>query len=121
MLPNSYELVVSFLATSWQRGIAAPLNPGYKQEEFVFYINDMDVTLVLISRGSYENAGPAVTAATKRGAAIAECYWDGKTVTLELKEKGKPALQERQKLATALRKMLLSYCIRVGQQQHPKR
>ena len=45
----------------------------------------MDVTLVLISRGSYKNIGPAVTTATKRGAAIAECYWDGETVALELK------------------------------------
>ena len=67
MLPNPYELIVSFLATSWQRGIAAPLNPGYKQEEFEFYINDMDITLDLTSRGSYENTGPAVTAATTRG------------------------------------------------------
>lgn len=30
-LPNSFAFIVSFLATTWQRGIAAPLNPAYKQ------------------------------------------------------------------------------------------
>jgi oxalate---CoA ligase len=33
-LPNSYEFIVSFIAASWQRAIAAPLNPAYKQQEF---------------------------------------------------------------------------------------
>ena len=36
-LENSYEFIVSFLAASWQRAIAAPLNPTYKQDEFEFY------------------------------------------------------------------------------------
>src|SRR3954466_4038369 len=39
-LPNSYEFIVAFLAAAWQRGIAAPLNSAYKQEEFEFYIDD---------------------------------------------------------------------------------
>lgn len=100
-LPNSYELVVSFLATSWQRGIAAPLNPGYKQEEFEFYIDDIDVTLVLVPRDSYEKGGPVVAAAVRRGAAIAECYWDGEKVTLDVKKKGRLAGKESQDFATA--------------------
>jgi acyl-CoA synthetase (AMP-forming)/AMP-acid ligase II len=33
-LPNSYEFIVSFIAASWQRAIAAPLNSAYKQAEF---------------------------------------------------------------------------------------
>lgn len=33
-LPNSYEFIISFLAAGWQRGIAAPLNPAYKQSEY---------------------------------------------------------------------------------------
>ena len=37
-LPNTYEFIVSFIAASWQRAIAAPLNPAYKQSEFEFYI-----------------------------------------------------------------------------------
>lgn len=31
-IPNSFAFIVAFLAASWQRGIAAPLNPAYKQE-----------------------------------------------------------------------------------------
>lgn len=42
-LPNSYEFIIAFLAASWQRAIAAPLNPAYKQSEFEFYIDDLKV------------------------------------------------------------------------------
>lgn len=90
-LVNSYEFIVSFLAASWQRGIAAPLNPAYKQEEFEFYIDDLSSTLVLIPRGAYEQYSPAVQAGRKYQAAIAECYWDGKEVVLDVKEEGKLA------------------------------
>lgn len=30
-LPNSLSFIVAFLATTWQRATAAPLNPAYKQ------------------------------------------------------------------------------------------
>jgi acyl-CoA synthetase (AMP-forming)/AMP-acid ligase II len=90
-LVNSFEFIVSFLATSWQRAIAAPLNPAYKQEEFEFYIDDLSSSLVLIPRGSFTQGGPAVQAGRKYNAAIAECYWDGKEVVLDVKERGKLA------------------------------
>ncbi|KAF2155577.1 acetyl-CoA synthetase-like protein [Myriangium duriaei CBS 260.36] len=86
-LPNSYPFIVSFLAASWQRAIAAPLNPAYKQDEFEFYIDDLSSHLVLIPRG--EVNGPAVKAAHKYNAAVAECYWDGKEVVLDVKHNGK--------------------------------
>ena len=88
-LPNSYELIVAFLATSWQRSTVAPLNPGYKQEEFKFYIDDIHVALILIPKGSYETGDPVVAAATSKGTAIAECYWDGESIILDVKEKGR--------------------------------
>lgn len=88
-LPNSYEFIVSFLATSWQRAIAAPLNSAYKQDEFEFYIDDLSSALALVPKGSYAQDGPAVRAARKYDAAIAECYWNGKEVMLDVKEKGK--------------------------------
>lgn len=90
-LVNSYEFIVAFLAASWQRAIAAPLNPAYKQEEFEFYIDDLSSTLVLIPRGSFVQDGPAVRAARKYNAAIAECYWDGADLVLDVKEQGKLA------------------------------
>lgn len=90
-LVNSYEFIVSFLAASWQRAIAAPLNPAYKQDEFEFYIDDLSSTLVLIPRGAYAKDGPAVRAGRKYQAAIAECYWDGNEMVLDVKESGKLA------------------------------
>ncbi len=76
-LVNSYEFVVSFLATSWQRAIAAPLNPAYKQDEFEFYIEDVKSAIVLVPRGAWDANAPSVKAAKKFNAAVAECYWDG--------------------------------------------
>lgn len=94
---NSYEFIVSFLAAAWQRAIAAPLNPAYKQDEFEFYIDDVKSAIVLVPRGAYAAQSPAVKAAQKFNAAIAECYWDAakKEVALDVKElgqlQGKPA------------------------------
>ena len=88
-LPNSYEFIVSFLATSWQRAIAAPLNSAYKQDEFEFYIDDLSSALALVPKGSFGQDGAAVRAARKYKAAIAECYWDGQEVVLDVKEAGK--------------------------------
>lgn len=86
-LPNSYPFIVAFLAASWQRAIAAPLNPAYKQSEFEFYIDDLKSAVVLVPRG--QGDGPAVKAAKKYKAAVAECYWDGQEVVLDVKDEGK--------------------------------
>ena len=88
-LPNSYEFIVSFLAASWQRAIAAPLNPAYKQDEFEFYIDDLSSALALIPKGSYQQHSAVVRAARKYQAAIAECYWNGQEVVLDVKDSGK--------------------------------
>src|SRR5271156_4817038 len=93
-LPNTYEFIVSFLATSYQRAIAAPLNSAYKQDDFEFYIGDLSSALALVPQGSYDKDGPAVRAARKYKAAIAECYWNETEVVLELKEKGKLSSQK---------------------------
>lgn len=86
-LPNSYPFIVAFLAAAWQRAIAAPLNPAYTQSEFEFYIDDLSSALVLVPKGQAD--GPAVKAAQKYKAAVAECYWDGKEVVLDIKDEGK--------------------------------
>ncbi|KAI9828990.1 MAG: hypothetical protein M1832_000013 [Thelocarpon impressellum] len=90
-LPNSYEFIVAFLAASWQRAVAAPLNAAYKQEEFEFYIDDLNSALALVPRGSVAQDGAAVGAARKYRAAIAECYWDGRQgeVVLDVQDAGK--------------------------------
>jgi len=100
---NSYEFIVSFLAASWQRGIAAPLNPAYKQDEFEFYIDDVKSAIVLVPKGAYAAASPAVKAAQKFNAAIAECYWDAakKEVALDVKELGQLRNKGRQPVLEA--------------------
>ena len=88
-LANTLEFIVAFLAVGAQRAIAAPLNPNYKQEEFEFYIDDLKSKLVIVPPGSVAEGTPAVRAARKFGAGIAEVKLDGHgDVTLELKEKG---------------------------------
>jgi len=87
---NSYEFIVSFLASAWQRAIAAPLNPAYKQDEFEFYIDDVKSAIVLVPRGAFSGNSPAVRPARKFNAAIAECYWDEakREVVLDVKHLG---------------------------------
>ncbi|KAH7356687.1 hypothetical protein BKA65DRAFT_495227 [Rhexocercosporidium sp. MPI-PUGE-AT-0058] len=100
-LPNTYEFIVAFLASAWQRGIAAPLNSAYKQEEFEFYIDDLKSAVALVPKGSYAKDGPAVRAARKYSAAIAECYWNGQEVVLDVKDEGKLKGKGNQKVETA--------------------
>ncbi|KAM3418134.1 hypothetical protein BST61_g6338 [Cercospora zeina] len=92
-LPNTMELIVTFLATTWQSAIAAPLNLAYKQDEFEFYIDDLGSATVIIPRGAYQQERPAIHAARKYEAAIAESYWDADSnkIIFGVKEKGKMA------------------------------
>jgi len=47
VLPNGLPAIVSFLAASIA-GTAAPLNPGYRQEEFSFYLDDTSARILLV-------------------------------------------------------------------------
>ena len=46
VLPNGLPAIVSFLAASIA-GTAAPLNPGYRQEEFAFFLEDTSAKILL--------------------------------------------------------------------------
>jgi acyl-CoA synthetase (AMP-forming)/AMP-acid ligase II len=46
-LPNGLPTIVSFLAASLA-GTAAPLNPGYKEDEFRFFLEDTDARVLLL-------------------------------------------------------------------------
>jgi acyl-coenzyme A synthetase/AMP-(fatty) acid ligase len=102
-LPNTYEFIVAFLASSWQRAIAAPLNSAYKQDEFEFYIDDQKSALALVPKGSFQKNDPAVRAARKYKVAIAECYWDAQRgkVVLDVKDEGKLKGKGNQKVERA--------------------
>ena len=100
-LPNSYAFIVAFLAASWQRAIAAPLNSAYKQDEFEFYIDDLSSAVALVPQGAFGQDGPAVRAARKYKAAIVECYWNGREVVLDVKDTGKLKGKGNQKVEKA--------------------
>ena len=54
-LPNGLETVVAFLAAS-MAGTAAPLNPGYKFEEFCFYLEDTRAKILIAPQGDLGEA-----------------------------------------------------------------
>ena len=75
-LPNGLPTVVSFLGASTV-GTAAPLNPGYRYEEFCFYLEDTAARLLLCPR---EGADEARRAAATRGIPVLEVDADERGV-----------------------------------------
>jgi len=59
-LPNGFPAVVSFLATSIA-GTAAPLNPAYPYEEFLFFLKDTNAKLLLSPPAGAEYVRSAAT------------------------------------------------------------
>ena len=59
-LPNGLQSIVSFLAASIA-GIAAPLNPGYPYEEFLFFLRDTNASTLLCPPAGAELARRAAT------------------------------------------------------------
>ncbi len=62
-MPNGLACVVSFLASS-MAATSAPLNPGYKDEEFQFYLDDTNAKVILLPP---EGLPDARTAAQAKG------------------------------------------------------
>jgi len=54
-LPNGLPVIVAFLAAS-AVGTAAPLNPGYKEDEFRFYLEDTDARLLILPPEGVDDA-----------------------------------------------------------------
>ena len=58
VLPNGAEMATAFLAVA-SAGTAAPLNPGYRAEEFAFYLTDLDAKAVVVMAGDETSAREA--------------------------------------------------------------
>jgi acyl-CoA synthetase (AMP-forming)/AMP-acid ligase II len=54
-LPNGLPMVVALLAAA-TAGTAAPLNPAYKEEEFRFYLDDTNASVLLLPPDGVEEA-----------------------------------------------------------------
>jgi acyl-CoA synthetase (AMP-forming)/AMP-acid ligase II len=55
VLPNSAETIVMFLAAA-TAGTAAPLNPAYKEDEFRYYLEDLEAKALVVPPGQAEAA-----------------------------------------------------------------
>jgi acyl-CoA synthetase (AMP-forming)/AMP-acid ligase II len=72
VLPNSAETVVMFLAAA-RVGTAAPLNPAYKEDEFRFYLDDIEAAALVVPPAQADAARKALPG----GAALIEAHIDG--------------------------------------------
>ncbi|MGI9046870.1 MAG: AMP-binding protein [Burkholderiales bacterium] len=68
VLPNGPEMASAFLGIS-AAAACAPLNPGYRAEEFEFYLNDLDARALIVPVAS---ASPAVAVARKHRIPVLE-------------------------------------------------
>ena len=73
VLPNGPEMATAFVTIACA-ATTAPLNPGYKQEEFEFYLDDLNARALVVEKGSNS---PSVAAARKLGIDIVELVTDG--------------------------------------------
>ncbi|WAR59059.1 hypothetical protein PtB15_10B401 [Puccinia triticina] len=96
-LTNSLEFVAAFLALAQNSFIAAPLNPGYTQDEAEFYLSDSNSQLLLVHKGDLSSTATvpgAVLAARKLNIPIAEVYFNSTTRAIEFTG-GSPHLSAR--------------------------
>ncbi len=63
VLPNGPEMAAAFLSVA-SAAAAAPLNPAYRQDEFEFYLGDLNAKALIVEVGS---ESPALDAAQKLG------------------------------------------------------
>jgi acyl-CoA synthetase (AMP-forming)/AMP-acid ligase II len=61
VLPNGPEMAAAFLAVA-SGATSAPLNPGYRAEEFEFYLSDLKARALIVEEGS---KSPAIEVARK--------------------------------------------------------
>ena len=88
VLPNGPEMATAFVSIACG-ATTAPLNPGYKRDEFDFYLSDLGAKALVVGKGS---ESPAVEAALARGIRILDLCTDENeqsgTFTLEPREAG---------------------------------
>src|SRR5271163_1345149 len=66
VLANGPEMAAAFLSVA-SAAAAAPLNPAYRQDEFEFYLGDLNAKALIVEAGS---ESPAIAAAQKLGVGL---------------------------------------------------
>jgi acyl-CoA synthetase (AMP-forming)/AMP-acid ligase II len=89
VLPNGPDMAVAFLAVA-SGATAAPLNPAYREEEFDFYLGDLEAKLLIVQAGI---ESPVRAVAQRRGVPILELTpaAGGPTGSFSLSQEQKPA------------------------------
>jgi acyl-CoA synthetase (AMP-forming)/AMP-acid ligase II len=72
VLPNGPEMASAFLAIG-AAATTAPLNPGYRHDEFHFYLSDLEAKLLVVEAAS---ESPALTVADELGIPVATLVAD---------------------------------------------
>ena len=70
VLPNGPEMATAFIAVACA-ATAAPLNPAYTENEFAFYLADLDIELLIVAEGE---SSPSIAVAAEQGIAIARLH-----------------------------------------------
>src|SRR5947207_6557295 len=65
VLPNGPEMAITFLAVA-ATATAAPLNPAYREEEFRFYLDDLEAKALITLPGDAPAAHAALSPAAMR-------------------------------------------------------
>lgn len=78
VLPNGAEMASAFVSIA-AGATTAPLNPAYRQEEFEFYLSDLEAKILIVEAGSET---PARAAAQKLGIRITELQPNNETAGL---------------------------------------
>jgi acyl-CoA synthetase (AMP-forming)/AMP-acid ligase II len=68
VLPNGPEMAVAFVAVA-AGATCAPLNPAYRENEFEFYLSDLNTRAVIIDSGSHS---PVRAVARRKGMIVIE-------------------------------------------------
>jgi acyl-CoA synthetase (AMP-forming)/AMP-acid ligase II len=87
VLPNGPEMASAFLSIA-SAATTAPLNPAYRQEEFSFYLSDLNAKALLVDSGS---ESPAVAAANELGIPVFELAHADTDPAGKFKLSGQPA------------------------------
>ena len=93
VLPNGPEMAAAFVAIGCG-ATTAPLNPGYREEEYNFYISDLNAKALVVT-ADYD--GPALAVAAKHGVQVlrlsTEADWPAGRFELQAEGKGEGAAQ----------------------------
>jgi acyl-CoA synthetase (AMP-forming)/AMP-acid ligase II len=92
VLPNGPELPTCFLAVA-AGATAAPLNPGYREEEFAFYLTDLGAKALIVGAGM-KSPATAVAAALDIPIIVLEAPAGGQAGRFELGLETRPAAKQ---------------------------